>query len=98
MSAYILYSSALPMTFDCTLAQCFIVHMRNNVSTAKVKNVAPGVLYTFIFHQDSHGGHAFLWPSNCRNSADVGRDPNQTSVHNFIGNTGGYLDANVPRT
>jgi hypothetical protein len=91
-----LYSSASPIIFDGTVAACFIVHLRNNVSTAKVRNIAPGVLYTFIFHQDAKGGHAFFWPSNCRNAADVGRGPGQISVHNFIGNDGG-LDANLPR-
>ena len=95
---YMLYSSSSPIVFDGTLAECFIVHLRNNVLNAKVKHIAPGVLYTFIFHQDAHGGHVFAWPSNCRNSADVGRDPSQTSVHNFIGNEGGFLDADVPRT
>jgi len=94
---YMLYSSAAPMVFDGTVAVCFIVQMHNNVSSAKVKNIAPGVTYTFIFHQDAHGGHAFLWPSTCRNPTDVGRAPGQTSVHNFIGN-GGYLDATMPGT
>jgi hypothetical protein len=86
------------MVFDGTLAECFIVHLRNNVSTAKVKNVAPGVTYTFIFHQDATGGHVFSWPSACRNPSAVGREPGQTSVHNFIGNVGGYMDATLPRT
>jgi hypothetical protein len=95
---YMLYSSASPIVFDGTVAECFIIRLRNNVSSAKVKNIAPGVLYTFIFHQDARGGHAFAWPSTCRNATDVGRKPNQTSVHNFIGNDGGYLDANMPGT
>jgi hypothetical protein len=85
------------MVFDGTLAECFIVNLHNNVSTAKVKNIVPGVLYTFIFHQDGRGGHSFFWPSVCRNASDVGRAPGQTSVHNFVGN-GGYLDATMPGT
>jgi hypothetical protein len=86
------------MVFDGTLAECFIVRLRNNVSTAKVKNIAPGVNYTFIFHQDAAGGHVFSWPSNCRNPSAVGREPGQTSVHNFIGNEGGTMEATLPRT
>jgi len=92
-----LYSSTSPMIFDGTTAVCFIVAMHNN-ATARVKNIVPGMLYTFIFHQDSHGGHAFTWPTACRNNADVGRSPGQTSVHNYIGNEGGYMDANTPST
>jgi hypothetical protein len=95
---YISLSSSSPIIFDGTLAQCFFVHLHNNVSTAKVKNVAPGVTYTFVFHQDAKGGHVFSWPSACRNPSAVGRNPGQTSVHNYIGNDGGYLDATMPRT
>ena len=91
---YMLYSSASPIVFDGTLAVCFIISLRNN-ATAKVRNIVPGVLYTFIFHQDAHGGHAFFWPEQCRNSADVGREPNETSVHNYVGNEDGGLDANT---
>jgi hypothetical protein len=86
------------MHFDGTLAVCFIVHMHNNVTTAKMTNVVPGVNYTFVFHQDAKGGHTFAWPFNCRNASDVGRRPGQTSVHNFIGNEGGYMDASMPGT
>jgi hypothetical protein len=85
------------MIFDGTVAECFIISMHQNVSTAKVRNIAPGVLYTFVFHQDARGGHSFLWPAVFRNATDVGRAPGQTSVHNFVGN-GGYLDAITPGT
>jgi hypothetical protein len=92
------FSSAAPMVFDGTLAVCFVVHLHNSVSNAKVKNIVPGMLYTFMFHQDAKGGHVFSWPINCRNAADVGRRPGQISIHNFIGNEDGYLDANLPQT
>jgi hypothetical protein len=95
---YMLYSSTSPIVFDGTQAQCFIVNLRNNINSAKVKNIAPGVLYTFIFHQDGRGGHAFVWPAECQNATDVGRAPGQTSVHNFIGDVGEVMNANAPGT
>lgn len=93
-----LYGTASPPVFDGTLAECFIVLMTNDVENAKVKRIAPGVAYTFIFHQDGAGGYRFQWPNNCLNASPVDPTPGATTVQNFIGTTGGYLQANLAAT
>lgn len=90
------FDSTIPLVFDCSKAQFFIVLLRSSVTHARVKNITPGVLYTFEFIQQ--GGNSFAWPSACRNATTVDPTPNSTTVQNFIGNTNGYMDANVAGT
>jgi hypothetical protein len=85
------YDSAIPLVFDCSAALCFIVIMRNTVSQSRIKNVAPGARYTFVFRQK--GNYAFTWPDVCHNASPVCEEPNSTTVQTFVGNTGGYLEA-----
>ena len=93
-----LFDSESPIVFDGNKALCFIVSLHSSVTGARVKNIAPGARYTFIFHQDAAGQNTFAWPSQCVNGMLVDPAPNSTTVQNFIGTTGGNLLADIPGT
>lgn len=95
---YQLLDSLNPLVFDGNVAVCFIVTMHNNVTTARVKNIAPGAMYTFVFYQDAQGGHVFLWPASCINASPVALEPGSSTVQSFIGTAEGNLQANLPAT
>jgi hypothetical protein len=88
---YVLLNSRIPLVFDGNQALCFIVAMNSNVTSAKVKNIAPGAMYTFVFHQNTTGHYAFAWPAQCLNAVMIDQDPQAVTVQNFIGLTGGRL-------
>jgi hypothetical protein len=87
--------SSGPLLFDGLQAVCWFVHMKSDITSPRVINISPGQLYTFVFGQDGTGGHKMIWPFNCRNAAPIDPTPNSTTVQNFIGNTGGLLEANI---
>ena len=91
------FDSRHPMTFDGLNAECWFITMHNNVSIAYIKNMMPGVLYSFEFEQDSVG-HYFAWPSQCLNAIIVDPAPNSRTVQNFIANSSRQLIANMPGT
>jgi hypothetical protein len=93
---YLNIDSGGAILFDGLAAVCWFIHMRSNVTSARVTNIAPGELYTFVITQDATGGHVMNWPSNCINAAQIDPTPNSTTVQNFIGNTGAILFANIP--
>jgi hypothetical protein len=70
--------------------------MRNDVTSAVIRNVIPGVLYVFVIQQDGVGNHAFTWPFNCLNAMPVNQKPNGTTVQCFIGLMNNLLNANIP--
>jgi hypothetical protein len=90
------FDSRSSIVFDGNEALCFIVIMNSNSSGARVKNIIPGVLYTFIFQQDATGEWTFEWPAQCTNGAAINPAPNSTTVQNMIGYTGGLLKGNIP--
>lgn len=94
---YQIFDSSNLIVFDGNLAVCFIVNMTSDVDSARVKNIAPGCLYTFIFHQNGQGNR-FDWPGQCLNASPIDMTPGATTVQNFIGVTGGNLQANLPGT
>jgi hypothetical protein len=95
---YQIFDSSDPLVFDGNVAVCFIIQMNSYAKGARIRNIAPGVFYTFIFHQDGTGGHEFEWPGACLNAPAIGLDPNLSTVQNFIGVPGGYMQANIPGT
>lgn len=90
------FDSAIPLVFDCAQAQFFIVMLRTTVTRARVKNIVPGVLYSFMFLQK--GGYSFTWPDACRNGGAIDPKPESTTIEHFLGNSNGYMDANVGGT
>lgn len=87
-------SSEAPI-FDGNEAVCWLVSMTGNVENPRFKNIAPGVLYTFVFRQDASGGNRFVWPTSCINPPTVNIAPNITTTVNFIGMGGGQMASNV---
>jgi hypothetical protein len=90
-------SSSVPI-FDASEAVCWVVEMANSVADAKIKNAAPGVLYTFVFIQNEVGGHTFTWPGNCLNPPPINTAPNGKTAANFIGAGGGTIASNTAAT
>jgi hypothetical protein len=88
--------SAGTLTFDGLQAVCWFVHMKSDVTQARVINISPGQLYTFVFQQDNAGRHRMVWPVNCQNAAPIDLAPNSTTVQNFIGNNNATMIANIP--
>ena len=84
--------------FDGNLGVCFSITLTANMHRAVIKNIAPGVLYTFIIQQDDRGGHSFDWPVGCNNASAVSLEPKAMTVQNFVGTADGTLSANLPGT
>ena len=86
--------------FDGLQAVMWMVLMKQSIAASgvRVKNMAPGQLYTFIFQQDAIGGFTFDWPGHIQNGGIIDPAPDAISVQNFIGNTSGILIANLPGT
>jgi hypothetical protein len=94
-----IFDSALPILFNANTTLCFIVNLHSSVTEASIRNIIPGGLYTFIFHQDATGQHTFTWPSQCVNAIPVNPSPDSTTIQNFIGQEGGgSMAANLPGT
>jgi hypothetical protein len=86
------------MLFDGIAAACWEIYMTSDVTTPpRVRNIIPGVLYTFIFVQDAEG-NTFAWPAACQNATPVNTAPLSTSVQNFIGLLGNQMAADLPGT
>jgi hypothetical protein len=96
--SYATLNTRRPLVFDGTKAVCFIMTLMNNVPAGRTKNIAPGVLYTFIIHQNAAKSYTFAWPITCLNAIPVDQTPDSTTVQNFIGLTGGTLQADPPGT
>jgi hypothetical protein len=90
--------SANVMTFDGLYAECWIIDMYSNVTTVNLKNMTPGVLYSFLIRQDEIGGNSFAWPTRCHNAMQVDTTPNSVTVQNFIGGIDRQLYANMTGT
>lgn len=93
-----IFDSASPLVFDGTRAQCFVVVLHNTVMQARLKNIIPGLLYTFVLQQDSIGNHRFVWPQTCKQAMPVDPKPDAVTVQNFVGNSDGSLYANAAGT
>lgn len=82
--------------FDGNEALNWVVLMTSSVADARVKNIAPGARYTFVFIQNAVGGHTFQWPSNCLNPPPINIDPNGKTAALFIGTSEGNIAGNSP--
>lgn len=84
--------------FDGLAAVCWFVNLRSDVANARVRNISPGQLYTFVITQDATGGHRFAWPSSCVNATTIDPKPNAITVQNFIGLPSDFMTANIAGT
>lgn len=98
MRNYLYIEAQENMLFDGLEAESWHIALGTNVHTARVKNISPGQLYTFLFEQDYAGSHTFTWPPACTNATAISMDPDAITIQNFIGDTGGILRAHVPGT
>jgi hypothetical protein len=95
---FLTLNSSEAILFDGLAAVCWFVNMHSSVSSPRIRNMAPGQLYTFVFTQDAVGGHTMSWPGNCVNAAPIDPAPNATTVQSLIGDLGGILYANIAPT
>jgi hypothetical protein len=95
---FLTFDSSEAVLFDGLAAVCWFINMRSDLTNARVRNMSPGQLYTFVFIQDATGGHRMTWPSSCVNAAPIDPAPNATSVQSLIGDMNGFLYANVAAT
>jgi hypothetical protein len=87
------------MLLDGLAAVVWQIEMIRSVSTPpRVKNIIPGVLYTFIFRQNQAGNNTFAWPLTCLNASPISLRPHSSTVQNFIGTLDGKLISNIPAT
>ncbi len=84
--------------FDGNEAVVWIVNMTSHSADARLKNIAPGVLYTFVFVQNAAGGNTFAWPKGAINPPPINTRPNGTTTANFIGKGGGQIASNASAT
>jgi hypothetical protein len=95
----LLLDSEDAMLLDGLAAVVWQIEMVRSVSTPpRVKNIIPGVLYTFIFRQDQAGQNTFIWPQTCENASAISLRPYSYTVQNFIGTLDGKLLAHLPAT
>jgi hypothetical protein len=89
-------ASSQTMVIDAYDGETFVIELRGNVTSLRVKNVTPGRLYVFIVKMDAMGGHTIHWGSQIMNASTVFANPTSVSVFCFIGSTGGFLRAIAP--
>jgi hypothetical protein len=93
------FDSAEAMVFDGLTAAVWQIEMVSSVNPAPpMRNIIPGVLYTFVFHQNQAGNNTFAWPSPCLNAAPISLGADTSTAQNFIGTADGKLLANIPAT
>lgn len=96
--SYQVVSSQLPVIFDGRVAHCFLMTLRNDVNGGQARFIIPGILYTFVIHQDEFGHHNFTWPSSFQNATPIDTNPLSVTVQTFIGTSGNVLQPIVAGT
>lgn len=91
-------SPAANMVFDGSQYTAFKTTLPGNINDATIQNMIPGNLYTFIFVQDSVGGHIFLWYSGVHNWTAICSIANSTTIQTFVADDAGLLWAIGPGT
>lgn len=77
----VLAFSATPV-FDANVATDFEMTLTANVTSSTLVNTKPGMVITFIIHQDGAGNHTFSAPSNAP-MATIDPGANKTSTQAF---------------
>ena len=75
--------SAFPV-FDGSLGREFEFTLMGAVTSATVRNLTPGVRYTFAIAQNSVGGQTFPWPANVLGATAVHGAPSARTVRVFL--------------
>jgi len=86
-----------PLRIDAYDGNVFRIVLNASIVDVRMRNVSPGLLYTFIIRQTATS-HTFQWPATVRGGMTICRRPHSTSVQTFIGRPGGDLLAIMPGT
>jgi len=79
-----------PLLVNAYDGNVFRIVLSVSVNDVRMRNVSPGLLYTFIIRQTG-SPNTFQWPATVRGGMMICRRPHSTSVQTFIGRTGGDL-------
>jgi hypothetical protein len=94
----IIIDAAQTTTIDGVQSEMFVLNLDTSISTLRIRNLTPGLLYCFIVKQNYAGGHTVAWGDNVCNASAVDPRPNATTIQNFVANSDGKLYANTPPT
>ena len=86
------------MSLDARKGETFVITLKTSVLSLRVRNAMPGMLYVFLFKQNSIGGKTVAWGADIRNGTGIDPRPLAITVQSFIADTGGILKANLPGT
>jgi len=89
-------ASSQAMVLDAYYAETFVILLRGNITSFKVKNVTPGRKYVFIVKTDPVGGHEIKWGAQWKDATSIFAEPDSTTVLCFVAITGGLMLANAP--
>jgi hypothetical protein len=90
--------AAQTTTINAIESEMFIINLLTSISTLRIKNVTPGLLYVFVLKQNSAGGNTVNWGSGVLNATAPNPRPHSTTVQTLVGNSDGTLWANLPGT
>jgi hypothetical protein len=96
--AYLFVESSGPLVFDGLKAVCWFINMSSSITSPRIINVTPGVLYSFVFTQNRVGGHTMNWPGSVINAAQIDPTPLSTTTMTFIADIDSDLYPNISPT
>jgi len=70
--------------FDAASTSAFKIMLSANVTSSTLANAVAGQQLSFIFCQDSTGGHKFTWPSNVKGGVAIGTIGSKCSAQTFV--------------
>jgi len=76
--------------FDYSQSVTQEITLTGNVTGATDANKEPGDLISYIIHQNSAGGHTFVWPTDVPGAA-IDTGANKTSLQSFMVDSSGTL-------
>jgi hypothetical protein len=80
---YALLSYASTMAFNAAQDSTFETTLTGNVTSSTLSGQTEGQIIFFVIHQNSAGGHTFVWPTGV-NGAPISTTANSTSVQGFL--------------
>ena len=85
-----------PLVFDGNAGTTFELWLSASVTATSLKNLSPGILYTFIIRQVGTGKHRFTWPANCYGGMTIDPKAGSVSTQTFVCKPGAGLFAIMP--
>jgi hypothetical protein len=88
--------AAQTTTINAVVSETFIINLLTSISTLRIKNPTPGLLYIFVLVQNSAGGNTVNWGSQISNATAANPRPNSITIQPLIAKSNGTLIANLP--